>query len=230
MLFLHATFEHNQKLLFRTYPFHFGLYMLLGGIFLTLFATMAHFFGIEPGAFLTAVGNLVQVLSFVGFLGVIIGAGSLLHRRMTQEDLRKYSGREHYLNLIAFIVLGALGIFSWLANPSFFEMGRDFIISMLTFRFAAIDSGMFQLYLLWGFILAAYVPITHMGHFFMKYFLYHDIRWSDQPTQDSPARQEKIGEVLNYHVSWSAPHIKGDGKKTWAEVATTNPTANTEMK
>jgi hypothetical protein len=59
----------------------------------------------------------------------------------------------------------------------------------------------------------------------MKYFLYHDIRWGDQPTQDNLATQEKIGAMLNFHVSWSAPHIKGDGKKTWAEVATTNPAA-----
>ena len=28
VLFLHATLEHNQKLWFRTYPFHVGMYML----------------------------------------------------------------------------------------------------------------------------------------------------------------------------------------------------------
>jgi hypothetical protein len=64
----------------------------------------------------------------------------------------------------------------------------------------------------------------------MKYFLYHDIRWGDQPAQDNPATQQKIGAALNYHVSWSAPHIKGDGKKTWAEVATANPAANPDGK
>ncbi len=38
----------------------------------------------------------------------------------------------------------------------------------------------------------------------------------------------KIGVVLNYPVTWSAPHIAGHGKKTWAEVATFNPVAKPE--
>jgi len=133
---------------------------------------------------------------------------------------------EHFFNLGAFVVLGALGLLAWLGNPSFFELGKNFLANALRFQFVDPGSAMFSLYLILGFALAAYVPATHMGHFFMKYFLYHDIRWGDQPTQDNLATQEKIGSMLNFHVSWSAPHIKGDGKKTWAEVATTNPTVN----
>jgi nitrate reductase gamma subunit len=223
VLFLHATFEHNKPLWGRTYPFHCGLYLLFGALFLTFFAALAQLMGIAPGVFLTAVGNLVQVLSLVGFLGVIGGAGALIHRRLNQEDLRKYSTREHYLNLGAFVALGVLGVLAWLGNPSFFALGRDFIVNMLSFKFADPGSVSFSLYLILGFALAAYVPATHMGHFYMKYFLYHDIRWGDQPSQDNAATQEKIGVALNYHVSWSAPHIQGDGRKTWAEVATTNP-------
>lgn len=230
LLFLHATFEHNIKLWYRTYPFHLGLYMLLGGIFLTFIAAFAQLACVEPGWFLTALGNIVQVLTFLGFLGVTAGASSLLCRRLHQEDLRKYSTREHYVNLGAFILLGLLGLVSWLANPSFFALVRDFTANVLSFNFAAPDSCIFQLYLLWGFILAAYVPATHMGHFFMKYFLYHDIRWGDQPTKDNVATQQKINEVLGYPVSWSAPHIQGDGKKSWAEVAMTNPTATPDDK
>jgi hypothetical protein len=36
--------------------------------------------------------------------------------------------------------------------------------------------------------------------------------------------------VLNYPVSWGAPHIAGHGKTTWAEVATFNPVAEPEDK
>ena len=225
-LFLHATFEHNRTLWNRTYPFHGGLYLLFGGFFLTLVAALAQLMGIAPGAFLTAVGNIVQVCSMVGFIGVIGGTSALIHRRLNQEGLRKYSMREHYVNLGAFLALGVLGLLAWLGNPSFFELGRDFIANALRFKFVDPGSASFSLYLILGFALAAYVPATHMGHFYMKYFLYHDIRWGDQPAQDSAAAQQKIGAALNYRVSWSAPHIKGDGQKTWAEVATTNPTAN----
>ncbi|MCL1986077.1 MAG: respiratory nitrate reductase subunit gamma [Betaproteobacteria bacterium] len=230
VLFLHATFEHNKKLWGRTYPFHFGLYMLFGGFFLTIFAALAQLMGVVPGAFFTTVGNLVQVLSLVGFLGVIGGTCGLIHRRLNQEDLRKYSTRDHYFNLGAFLLLGLLGGVTWLGSPSFFELGRNFIANMLSFKFVDPGSASFSLYLILGFALAAYVPATHMGHFYMKYFMYHDIRWGDQPSQDSATIQGKIGRMLNYRVSWSAPHIKGDGEKTWAEVATTNPSANPDGK
>ena len=226
VLLLHATFEHNKPLWSRTYPFHLGLYFLLGGFFLTVFAALAQLVGVEPGVFLTAVGNLVQVFSLLGFIGVIGGAAALIHRRLKQEDLRKYSTREHFFNLGAFLVLGLVGLLAWLGNPSFFALGRDFIASMLSFQFADPGSVMFSLYIILGFMLAAYVPASHMGHFFMKYFLYHDIRWDDRPTKNNPNMLKKIEEGLNYTVSWNAPHIKGDGQKTWTEVAATNPTAN----
>jgi len=172
---------------------------------------------------LIAVGNIVQVLSLLGFLGVTCGALALLHRRLNQQELRKYSTREHFCNLALFAALGVLGLLAWLGNHSFFALGRDFIANLLRFQFADSGSAAFNLYLILGFALAAYVPATHMGHFFMKYFLWHDIRWGDQPTQDNEAIQKTIGTMLHYPVSWSAPHIQGDGKKTWAEVATTNP-------
>ena len=38
VLFLHATFTHNLKLWFRTYPFHLGLYMLMGGTIILVVA------------------------------------------------------------------------------------------------------------------------------------------------------------------------------------------------
>ena len=230
LMLLRSTQENNIKLWWRTYPFHMGLYLHLGGIGLAIFAALTKLAGIRPGIFLTAVGNIVQVVFCLGFLCIIGGAGALLHRRLTQPDLRIYSTREHYLNLSAFVALGVLGLISWLVNPSFFELASDFIANMLSFTFTPPDSGIFTLYLLFGFILAAYVPATHMGHFFMKYFLYHDIRWGDQPTQDNPNIQKKIGVALGYPVSWQAAHIQGDGKKTWAEVATTNPALSTDEK
>ena len=69
-----------------------------------------------------------------------------------------------------------------------------------------------------------------MSHVFMKYFLYHHIRWGDEPNINMPKTDKKIGEVLTYPVSWSAPHIAGHGKNTWAEVATFNPVAKQEDK
>ncbi|MCK7515283.1 MAG: hypothetical protein MZV70_72340 [Desulfobacterales bacterium] len=30
-------------------------------------------------------------------------------------------------------------------------------------------------------LLVAYIPLTHMSHMFMKYFLYHKVKWDDAP-------------------------------------------------
>ena len=223
LLFLHMTLETNTRLWYRTYPFHAGLYCLLGAFFFTVLAAIAQLAGIEPGMFITLIGNVVQVLTAVGFIGVIGGGIGLLHRRLTQEDLRRYSTPEHYFNLIAFILFGVLGLLCWMLNPSFFALSRDFTANMISFNFLPIESASFVFFALVASILSAYVPATHMGHFFMKYFLYHDIRWGDQPTQDNPNTQKKIDKVLGFPVSWKAPHIEGDGIKSWAEVATTNP-------
>jgi len=60
-----------------------------------------------------------------------------------------------------------------------------------------------------------------MMHLFAKYFLYHNVRWEDEPNIKGGKLEAKVKEALNFGVSWSAPHIQSG--KTWAEVATTLP-------
>ena len=71
--------------------------------------------------------------------------------------------------------------------------------------------------------LTAYIPTTHMSHFVGKYFAYHSIRWKDDPNLQGGKEEKVIEELLNRPISWSASHIKGDGKKTWLEAATEEP-------
>ena len=97
------------------------------------------------------------------------------------------------------------------------------MVNLLTFNFAQLPSSAFGLHLLLGFGLMIWIPLTHMGHILIKYFTYHDIRWGDTPTNYSPENQKRIGEVLQYPVSWGAAHISDGTRKSWVEVATTNP-------
>ena len=43
---------------------------------------------------------------------------------------------------------------------------------------------------------------------------------NDEPNIAGGKLVNQIEKVLNYKVSWSASHIKGEGKKTWVDVAT----------
>jgi hypothetical protein len=56
-----------------------------------------------------------------------------------------------------------------------------------------------------------------------KYFAYHAIRWADEPNLRGGKQEKVINDLLNQPVTWSAPHIRGDGKKTWLDVATEDP-------
>jgi len=54
---------------------------------------------------------------------------------------------------------------------------------------------------------------------FMKYFMYHWVRWEDTPNLKGGRIEAAILKNLGFRPTWAAPHIGADGKKTWAEIA-----------
>jgi hypothetical protein len=54
---------------------------------------------------------------------------------------------------------------------------------------------------------------------FMKYFMYHSIRWEDTPNMKGSRVEAEILHNLGFKPTWVAPHIGADGKKTWADLA-----------
>ncbi len=225
-VFLHATFKHNKSLWLRTYPFHIGLYLICGSLALTILGALLFNFGLKAGMISSLIGNLTMLCNIIGFAAILVGSLGLIQRRMTTTDLRKFSTPEHFFNLGLFAVYATFGLFLSLTTPMYGSLSLPFFSHLLSFNFSGLpDSWLYILYLLMSFFIMVYVPASFMAHAFMKYFTWHDIRWGDQPTQDNPKTQEKMGAALGFPVSWKAPHIKGDGKKNWGEVATTNPTA-----
>jgi len=75
--------------------------------------------------------------------------------------------------------------------------------------------------------LAAYIPFTHMAHFIAKYFAWHSVRWDDRRNERGSRIEAKIAANLGFKPTWSAEHVGADGKRTWAEVASTNPAQET---
>jgi nitrate reductase gamma subunit len=229
ILLLKAVWEHNRRLWYVSFPFHFGLYLCMGYIGLLLIGAIAMIIGASVGSgVLSAIISLTGIVGPAGFILCAIGACGLLYRRMTDPGLKNYSTVEHYFNLVLFAVTMLVALLTWiLVDPGFIK-NREIVMNLLLLRFNPIDSTLLVVQILLISFVIAYIPLTHMSHLFMKYFLYHDIRWGDKPNINSPSTNEKIGVVLNYPVSWSAPHIAGHGKTTWAEVATFNPAAAPE--
>ena len=227
VLLLEATFKHNNKLWFRTYPFHFGLYMLMGGTIIMVICVLLEFCGLNPqGGFMMFVRNVINVVVLGGAFAIVGGGIALIERRKNDPNLKAYTTPEHFLNLGAFVVFGLLTLCAWAFNPcgdGYYGLAHEFIRNMFTFTFAPIHSTFFVLSMLVGFFLMIWIPMTNMQHLILKYFMYHDIRWGDAPTSESEANQKKINEMIgNYHPTWAADHIEGDGSKTWADVATSD--------
>jgi len=233
MLFLKAVWEHNRALWWVTFPFHLGLYFTMAFIGLLIAGAMAQLAGVpvdsSSGPVISAIAALTNLLGPAGFILTIVGALGLVYKRLNDEGLKNYTNFEHFFNLCLFITTMGLAVTTWLLVDSNFSIARTFLANLMTLQVSSeISSGLFMLQVLLGVLTMAYIPMTHMSHFFMKYFLYHDIRWGDEPNINTPKTDEQIGVVLNYPVSWSAPHIAGHGKETWAEVATFNPVAEPE--
>ncbi|MBW1897817.1 MAG: nitrate reductase [Deltaproteobacteria bacterium] len=233
ILFLKAVWEYNRSLWYVTFPFHFGLYLIVAFIGLLGIGAVAELAGTSIGSngpIPSVIAALTNLLGPLGFILVITGSIGLIYKRITDPGLRNYATPEHFFNLGLFIVTMGCAALAWLFADPDFDMARTFFVNLISFNMEKIESPVFVVQVILAAFTVAYIPMTHMSHFFMKYFLYHDIRWGDEPNIGTPKTDEKISVVLNYPVSWSASHIAGHGKTTWAEVATFNPAAEPEEK
>ncbi len=239
ILFLAAVWEHNPKQWFRSFPFHIGLYLAAGLVGLLLLGGLATAAGftVAPDAGLLAAA-LYHLTYLVGYaaLGLgLIGAAALLARRTFDTDYAEYTKKADYFNLAFFIVTFVVALAAHaLADPDFVVL-RDYFARLLTFNFSAdpalaMPTGLSILEIALASVLVAYIPLTHMSHFFIKWFTYHGVRWGDEPNMPGSKIEQQVNEVLQYPVSWSASHIRGDGKRTWVDVATSGVEAEEDEK
>ncbi|HUT09231.1 MAG TPA: respiratory nitrate reductase subunit gamma [Thermoguttaceae bacterium] len=229
ILLLAGVWEHNRGHWFRSFPFHFGLYLSAGLVVLLGIGGIAIAAGADVSAAGGAMGRALHHLTYVvGYAALwfgLIGAAALLAKRVFDEDYREYTKKIDFFNLAFFAATFAVAIVAHgLADPRFVAL-RDYFARLVTFDLSAAGvasaspPGWIAVEIVLASLLLAYIPLTHMSHFFTKWFMYHDVRWSDEPNLPGGEIERQVGRMLQYPVSWSASHIRGDGKKTWAEVA-----------
>jgi nitrate reductase gamma subunit len=230
ILLLAGVREHNRGQWLRSFPFHFGLYLLAGLIVLLIAGGIATAAGLNVstagGLVGTVLYHLTYVVGYAGLLLGLVGAIALLARRTLEADYREYTKVGDYFNLVFFIVTFLVALAAHAIGDPDFAVLRAYCTQLVTFDFSSAGAGLVPLpgltaaEIVLGAVLVAYIPLTHMSHFFTKWFMYHDIRWSDEPNLVGGKIEQQVNEALQYPVSWSAPHIRGDGKKNWVDVAT----------
>lgn len=210
----------------RSFPFHFGLYLLIATLALLGLGASLSIFAPVPLA--GTLGSSLRFLySITGTLGLalgILGALGLLALRLADSSIKIYSTRGDIFNLLFFIITLAVLSAGYLSRPAsapdMFALSKG----LITFDTSLEIPGLLAAGLFLAGILFAYIPMTHMSHFIAKYFTYHSVRWDDATNRRGGKLEAKVAECLAYKPTWAAPHMKADGKKTWAQIATINPT------
>ena len=229
ILLLRSLREENPRLWNLSFPFHFGLYLLIGTLVLLVLGAFFMLLGIPVSPGKGAFPSFLYYLTILlGFLGLTLGTGgtaALLRRRLKDPEMVNYSSLSDYLNLLFFLVFFAAGLLAWLFHDPALDGARAYIYSLL-----ALGRGpggtetnhtfLGGLAIVLGSLIIAYLPLTHMSHMFMKYFLYHAVRWEDTPNLKGGKMEAAILQNLGFKPTWAAPHIGADGKKTWGEIAT----------
>lgn len=228
MTLLVALFEHNRKVWYRSFPFHMGLYILAGTIGLIFLGALMELFGIYVGpdptegiVLGTAVYYLTQLGMVVGLGLGTLGALGLLVLRLFDEDMKGYTSAAAIFNLLFFLAAFGLAWVTLITVDTSLAMTRSYVQSLVTLNLtASAGSPILAAEIAVGVLLIAYIPMTHMSHFFVKWFTYHKIRWDDEPNMVGSDIEKKVIEQVQYPVTWAGAHLKADGKKNWVDIAT----------
>ena len=225
MAFLKGLWEFNRPMWLRSFPFHFGLYLVAASAALVLAAALASLLApsLMMGPFAVALHHLYTVSGLIGAVLVIAGALGLLVKRLTDEKLKNYTAPGDFFNLLFFTATFGLLIAGYALRPPGSPGALNLAVGVLTFDTTLQAPPLMSTGLILAAALAAYIPLTHMSHFVGKYFTYHSIRWDDRPAVKNEKLRRRIAEYLTYRPTWAARHVGADGTKTWAEIATANP-------
>jgi nitrate reductase gamma subunit len=230
MLFLRALRTCNRPLWYRSFPFHFGLYLMAGTLALLFSAAAAAqlFPGLAAGSAAQVVRGLARVSGIIGLMLTLLGAVGLLHRRLTDPALRVSTTPGDVFNLLFFIAaLGLLGL-GYATRPAGAPGASSLVAGLVSWDLSIRPSPLLASGIVATAVLAAYIPLTHMAHFIAKYFTYHAVRWDDEPLIHNAKRAEALAEYLAFRPTWAASHIRKPGDTpTWAEVVASNPSQET---
>ncbi len=220
-LFLGEYYRQNRGYWFVMYPWHVGFYLIVSFHILSFFGALTI---LTMGLSVTAesaniLGRVIYYSTLVvavgSFVTGAVGSIGLLIIRLTDKDLRAYAAPVNYFNYLFFLAVFLSGLFSWYFFDPTLSAYREFWKSLITFQYMSVEPAMYTHIILFSLFLI-YLPFTRSTHYITILFSYFSVRWDDKPNLKGSNIRERVGELLNQPVSWSAPHIQS-GKK-WSEI------------
>lgn len=226
ILFLRGLWKENRRLWRVSFPFHFGLYLMIATFFLLVLHAILILVrgeGVPGGSIQTL---LESVIVFSGWSGVILGTvGSfgLLYKRVTDPSLRHYSSFGDFFNIILIFLFFLSALVACLLSDPLLEGARAYTYGLLTggrslHSYIPGQSIFGGAAIVLASLLIAYIPLTHMSHLFMKYFLYHNVKWDDAPNRRGGPMEAVLVRNLDLKPTWRAKHVGADGRKSWGDI------------
>ena len=158
ILLLKGVWENNRRLWWASFPFHWGLYLLVG----TTIGLMAVTVGLGSPfvtAALTAGGVIGGVLTSLGALALLV-------MRSTDQKLRLYTTPPDRANLLVLVLFGGLTVAVAGGIPGMVGVSAG-LVSLLSFGEVTIPV-VWVLQIAVGALFLFYLPLTRMVHFFAK--------------------------------------------------------------
>ena len=219
---LKGVHHHNKKVWRRSFPFHLGLYLAIGWLGLLVLGALVSLANIEIGPAAGFLGSILHYLTVaVGYAGLgltCLGAIGLLQWRLTDKDQQKFNAPIDYVNLLCIIAATGFALAAHLIADPAFAAVRGYTYSLITFSTPALPNVLLAIEVVLGSLLIAFITVTRMSHFVAKYFLYHAVRWNDEPNERGSKIEAAILKNLERKVGWNAAHIQTG--ETWGKVVT----------
>ena len=223
VLFFKEYFHSNRSLWYIVYPFHIGIFLLVGFFFLVVVGALTMIGGVEVSAESSNVWGLLlhYITLIVGIPALILGAIgclTLLIRKMVDPTMAPYTRRIEYFNIVFVLAVFASGLLAWAVADIGFEVAREYMKGLLTFGSIEGLRSLTATHAVLLVLLLAYLPFTNMMHFFAKFFTYHQVRWDDAPNFRGGDLERGLKPLLGQRINWAAPHMQNLNR--WSDVAT----------
>ncbi|MBI4863528.1 MAG: respiratory nitrate reductase subunit gamma [Candidatus Riflebacteria bacterium] len=210
IVLLRGVWEHNPRMWTFSFPFHFGIYLLVAMAGCAFLAAWG----------LPLFGSLARMLAILGYCLGCLGTAGLLYMRLADPKLSAFTTPATCFNLLFLFLVFSTGAYSVFGLADFTGELAKLMKAFFTIDTTVALPAAARIHVVAAAAFLVYLPFTHMLHFLAKYFTYHEIRWNDEPMTAGSAMEAEVKALLSQPVEWAAPHIGADGKKNWVDVAT----------
>ena len=136
ILLLRGLWKENRTLWRISFPFHFGLYLMIATFGLLLVNALVTLWSDHPaapgGTIKTLLDGLIVVTGWTGLILGNIGSLGVFYKRLTEPELRDYSSFADYFNVLFIFLFFLSALVACLLGDPALEGAKAYTVGLLT--------------------------------------------------------------------------------------------------